>query len=340
MKRETRILWSLLLLSPALGELLSGSCPPLRFFHPLTLLALVLFYGGATVLIREARVRWRLQWPVLFLAVAYAIWEEGSTVQSFFNPNHPALGALSGYGLYGGIQWPWAIGMVFYHATMSTLVPIAIVDLLWPDFHDVPLLRRRGIVLTILGVLLARMAFIGFMRSQEKLRAHPYQPDPVLVIGSVAIVGLLVYLAHRSRRSVVVTCEAPLAPPPGFAIVGFVAQGANLLVPIGMAASHLPAAATVAVQLVGIVAALAFVFGEIFHRDRATRHLMSLVIGSVSFYIAASPLHEFGPAASSQRGMMAVGLLSLVLLVAWRNQVVRASVDVPRSSPVEWRDLR
>src|SRR5262245_21286756 len=167
MKRETRILWSLLLLAPALGELLSGSCPPLRFFHPLTLLALILFYGGGAVLIREARVRWRLQWPVLFLAVAYAIWEEGSTVQSFFNPNHvlqhPALGVLSGYGMYGGIQWPWAIAMIFYHATMSTLVPIAIVDLLWPEFHDVPLLRRRGIVLTVLGVLLARTAFVGFM---------------------------------------------------------------------------------------------------------------------------------------------------------------------------------
>ena len=62
-------------------------------------------------------------------------------------------------------------------------------------------------------------------------------------------------------------------------------QGANLLVPIGMAASHLPAAATVAVQLVGIVAALAFVFGEILHRDRATRHAMALVTGSVSFYM-------------------------------------------------------
>src|SRR5262249_15966756 len=199
------------------------------------LLALILFYGGGTVLIREARVRWQLQWPVLFLAVAYAIWEEGSTVQSFFNPNHAALGVLSGYGMYGGIQWPWAISMIFFHATMSTLVPIAIVDLLWPEFLDVPVLRRRGIVLTILGVLLARMAFVGFMRSQEELRAHPYQPDPVLVIGSVVVVGLLIDLAHRLRRSVVVRGDAPLAPPFSFAIIGFVSQGANLLVPIGMA---------------------------------------------------------------------------------------------------------
>src|SRR5262245_62731722 len=106
-----------------------------------------------------------------------------------------------------------------------------------------------------------------------------------------------------------------------------------------MAASHLPAAATVAVQLVGIAAALAFVFGEILHRDRATRHAIALVIGSVAFYIAASPLHEFGPAAASQRGMVAVGLLSAVLLVDWRNRAVRASVGVPQSSPVESRGL-
>src|SRR5262245_50464781 len=91
--REERILGSLRLLPPALGELLSGSCPPFRFFHPLTFPALVLFDGGSTVLIREARVRRRLQWPVLFLAVAYTIWEEGSTVHSFFNPSHAALGA-------------------------------------------------------------------------------------------------------------------------------------------------------------------------------------------------------------------------------------------------------
>ena len=108
---------------------------------------------------------------------------------------------------------------------------------------------------------------------------------------------------------------------------------------MGMAASQLPAAATVAVQLVGIVAALAFVFGEVLHRDRATRHAMALVIGSVSFSIASSPLHEFGPAASSQRGMMAVGLLSLVLLVAWSYKVVRATVDVLQLSPVESRGM-
>ena len=37
--------------------------------------------------------------------------------------------------------------------------------------------------------------------------------------------------------------------------------------------------------------------------------------------------------------MMAVGLLSLVLLVAWSYKVVRASMNVLQLSPVESRDL-
>jgi hypothetical protein len=37
--------------------------------------------------------------------------------------------------------------------------------------------------------------------------------------------------------------------------------------------------------------------------------------------------------------MMAVGLLSLVLLVAWRDKVVRASTNVLQFNPVESRDL-
>jgi hypothetical protein len=93
----TRILWLLMLLSPVMGELLSGSCPPLQFFNPLTFLVLVLFYGGGAVLIRELRIRWQLQWPVIFLAVAYAIWEECTTVQSVFNPHNPTLNVLGGW---------------------------------------------------------------------------------------------------------------------------------------------------------------------------------------------------------------------------------------------------
>ncbi|MCL7415341.1 MAG: hypothetical protein M8349_04690 [ANME-2 cluster archaeon] len=64
-----------------IGELLSGSSPPLQFFNPVMLLMLVLLFGCGTLLIREAMVRWNLQWSVIFLAVAYGIVEEGLMVK-------------------------------------------------------------------------------------------------------------------------------------------------------------------------------------------------------------------------------------------------------------------
>ena len=71
LKEESKIFIFLILLSPALGELLSSSSPPGEFFNPLTLLMLILLYGFGALLIRELRVRWNLQWSIIFLAVAY-----------------------------------------------------------------------------------------------------------------------------------------------------------------------------------------------------------------------------------------------------------------------------
>jgi hypothetical protein len=172
----TRILWLLMLLSPVMGELLSGSCPPLQFFNPMTFVVLVLFYGGGAVLIREMRVRWQLQWPVVFLAVAYAIWEECTTVQSVFNPHNPTLNVLAGYGYYGGVQWPWLFDMVFFHSTMSILLPIAIVDLFRPELKDTRLLGRWGFIFISLGILFARICIVGYMLTQEAATERQTRP--------------------------------------------------------------------------------------------------------------------------------------------------------------------
>ena len=134
LKEELKIFIFLILLSPALGELLSSSSPPGEFFNPLTLLTLILLYGFGALLIRELRVRWNLQWSIIFLAVAYGIIEEGLLTKSFFNPGWEDLQTLSAYGMYLGIQWPWTIMLIFFHSTISTLIPIKIVDLLWPAY--------------------------------------------------------------------------------------------------------------------------------------------------------------------------------------------------------------
>jgi len=190
-KTETKIIIFLLFLSPALGELLTGSSPPIEFFNPVGLIFLVLLYGCGTLLIREAKVRWDLQWSVIFLAIAYAILEEGTMIQSFFNTAHADLDNLSGYGLYLGVQWPWAIMLTFFHATISTLIPIAIAQLLWHEYKNKALLKKKGIILTFTGLIFV-VAFWMIILVGQKLDAAyiNYHPDGILIIGSIIAVFL------------------------------------------------------------------------------------------------------------------------------------------------------
>jgi len=78
----------LFLLSPAIGELLSGSAPPVEFFNPFGFVILVSLYGSGAVIIRELKIRWKKGISsVLLLGAAYGILEEGLLVCSFYNPN-------------------------------------------------------------------------------------------------------------------------------------------------------------------------------------------------------------------------------------------------------------
>ncbi len=88
----------LFLLSPSIGELLSGSSPPAEFFTPFGLTMLLTLYGGGALLARELKVRWRKgMGSLLLLGAAYGVLEEGVMVASWFNPAWPDLGLLGVY---------------------------------------------------------------------------------------------------------------------------------------------------------------------------------------------------------------------------------------------------
>lgn len=323
MRKETKILMSLLFLPPALGELLSGSTPPLGFFNPIGLLILVLFYGCGTLLIREAKARWKLQWSVIFLAVTYGVVEEGLMMQSFFNPGHEDLGALSRYGMLFGVQWPWTIMLIFYHATISTLIPIAIVELLWPKHEDVPLLKKRGLMLTFAGFSLVTILLMVSIWIKEK--TIPYHPDPVLLIGSFIVAVLSSSLAYKFKNSRISTKKTFLFPPFVFAVIGFLFQAFNLFTPNALAEAKVSATTTLIVQFVGTASALLFVFYQICHQNRTKRHMVSLIFGSTLFYILLTPVHEFAEGVNPDptKGMLVVGIISLILLIIWRRTVLK-----------------
>lgn len=106
----------LVLLSPVIAELLSGSAPPLEFFNPLGFVILVGLYGSGVLIVRELSLKWGNGWStILLLGIAYGIIEEGLAVKSFFDPQWMDLGILGVYGRWIGVNWVWSFYLTVYH---------------------------------------------------------------------------------------------------------------------------------------------------------------------------------------------------------------------------------
>jgi hypothetical protein len=140
--------------------------------------------------------------------------------KAFFNVNHRGAGAFSGYGMYFGVQWPLTIVFLFLHVTLSTLIPITIIGLRWPEYHDKPLLGKKGVVLCLTGLILTTLFGMATIGPIVDGRATPYYPNPLLLIGSFIAVILLTWLALRYRNSRITT-NIRLFPPFIFGIMGF-----------------------------------------------------------------------------------------------------------------------
>jgi hypothetical protein len=161
-RRNWKPVLTLLLLSPAVGELLSGSSPPSQFVNPILLLFLLGLYGCGALLVRELTTRFHLNvLGILLLGVAYGIIEEGLTCKSFFNPYWKDVGYLSTYGRAWGVNWLWTLGLIAYHAVVSITVPVFLTEALFRDWAAGPWLRRRGWI--IAGVCLGLVTLLGFV---------------------------------------------------------------------------------------------------------------------------------------------------------------------------------
>ena len=160
-ERHWKPVLTLLVLAPAVGELLSGSSPPLQFFNPVSFVLLVGLYGCGALLVRELVVRRGLNAAgLLLLGAAYGIIEEGLMCKSFFNPYWTDTGFLSIYGRAAGVNWVWAFGLTFYHMAISITAPVFITEAAFSGHATVPWLRRRGQV--IAGSAFALVVLLGF----------------------------------------------------------------------------------------------------------------------------------------------------------------------------------
>ena len=107
---------SLVILSPLIAELLSGSAPPLEFFNPISFFVLLGMYGCGVLIIREYSIKFDIGFVcIIILGIAYGVIEEGLAVKSFFDPEWMDLGIL-------GVLWKmdWCkLGLEFLFDNIS-----------------------------------------------------------------------------------------------------------------------------------------------------------------------------------------------------------------------------
>lgn len=199
----------LLVLAPLIAEFLLGDFT-LRQIG--LLLIFVPQYGGGALLIREVARRTGRGWPsILFLALAYALIEEGLTTQSLFNPNYLHLRLLD-YGFIPvlGISPNWTVLVLTVHVVWSMGCSIAIAEGVAGNRGSTPWLGRVGLGVTGALFLLGCAMTAGFTH-----RMYPFVAPPAqLTIVWIAIAASIAAFWHFRSGGAVTTS----APPPAWLI--------------------------------------------------------------------------------------------------------------------------
>ena len=305
----------LFFLAPAIGELLSGSAPPVEFFNPFALLILSALYGSGAILARELALRWDKRWPtILTLGLAYGILEEGLMVKSFFDPNWMDLGILGTYGRFAGVNWVWSVSLTLYHATVSIAIPILLTELIYVDRRDEPWIGRRG--MRVLSILLAAVVLFG------ALAMAPYRPPLIPYLFAVILTSGLFFLARRMPYRFGAPEMAPRWRPFWIGMIGFLSIAAFFIAGWALPEADIPPIFTIAVLILlalGVLRLVRWASGEEAWSDAGR---LSLASGTLTFFI----LLAFTAESNAERmdnpaGMALVGLLAAVGLLLLNLQV-------------------
>jgi hypothetical protein len=301
-----RPLWALVLLSPVIAEMLSGSTPPIEWLNPIAALFLIWLYGSGVLVMRETAVRWKTGWPgILLLGAAYGIIEEGLAVKSFFDPGWMDLGTLGWYGRWIDVNWIWAAWLTIYHAVISIAVPIFLAEWIWPRIRGQSLTSRRGYI-TAIALLAGATVTINLLLT-------PYRPSAWHLLGALAAVVVLVWVARRHADRLWAWLPGRKLPrsPRVYAVAGFgFLMGSFLIYGGGPALGGFPIV-TVLEGVAVLVAVALLVRRTSEDSVRWERQRFAFVAGCIGFLIVLAAFLEI----AGWRGMGVVGALFAYLLV-------------------------
>jgi hypothetical protein len=301
-----RPLWALVLLSPIIAEMMSGSTPPIGWLNPIAVLFLIWLYGAGVLVVRETAVRWKTGWPsILLLGAAYGIIEEGLAVKSFFDPGWKDLGTLGWFGRWLDVNWVWTVWLTIFHAVVSIAIPIFLAECIWPRIRGQPLTSKRGYITAI--VLLAGAALT------INVLLTPYRPSVWHLLGAFAAVVFLVWAArhHAARLWAWIPVRKLPRSPRVYALAGFgFLMGSFLLYGGGPFFGGFPIV-TILEGVAVLFAVMLLVRRTSADPIRWARQRFAFVAGCLGFLIALDVFLEL----AGTRGIAVVAALFVYLLV-------------------------
>lgn len=135
-KQNWKPILLLIVISPFMGEVLSGATSIFIFFTPGFFFPyVVLVYGFPALVVREVAMRRNLgPLGLMFLGIAYGLYHEGLLANTILYPlGSSMIDVFSNYGLIESIRIPWTLVITFWHGLYSVIFPIFIVQYLLPQ---------------------------------------------------------------------------------------------------------------------------------------------------------------------------------------------------------------
>ena len=173
-------------------------------------------WGGGALLIRAAVRRWRLGWrSMVCLALALAIAEECLIQQTSLAPLVIQLKGVV-YARAFGINYVYLLWALIYESVFVVVVPIHLVELIFPDRRSAVWLTRIGLAVT--GFLFSVGSFLAWFTWTQIARVKvfhlpPYTPPMSAVLTAVAAIAALMLLASRPAQNVTAGAPPAWSPP-------------------------------------------------------------------------------------------------------------------------------
>lgn len=322
---------ALLLLSPLIGEVCSGSTPPLLLIQPFFLVFLPTLYGIFALLTHEIIARRRLGWGnALLLGAAFGIFQEALIVQTWFNfmsPQSP-IHSAGDYGVMWGTSLNWALNLTLYHAVVSITVPLILIAVFFPRRAPLPWLGPKRIALLTAWMLLLCGA-LAVNVATTRFAGDGYSGPPTIpYLVAAAFMLLLILLGMFVRFPAPRSHPAnPAKRAPRLWTVRLVCCGSMTLffaLAVILPATGMPVGAAMALMLLLFAAVLWRVRSWSAGVGWNERHLLSVAIGvMLCFAFIWGPFIEFGLQLPARTGMTVVNLLILGALLLFDQRLKR-----------------